>query len=138
MNIISFFKSLKPEDWAKKTSEKWTVKDVLAHLVGWEREVATTLPKSWETKTEPWFMATGNYQDFNQRVYKEFKDYPPEKLLAELEKWEEILKTEIEKIGADKIRQRPHMSWVFDEGDEPHFGHHVQQVINVLFPHSKK
>lgn len=132
MDIIAFFRNIKESDWDVPVTKKWRVKDVLSHLVGWEREVARELPKVFETGDEPWFMLTDDYAEFNEKIYREFKNYSPGTLLSELEKWQNGLENSIQEIGEDKIRQRPHMDWVFDEGDEPHFEHHVKQVIEAL------
>ncbi|MFH0852521.1 MAG: hypothetical protein V1845_02880 [bacterium] len=132
MDTITFFKTLKESDWKVSVTKKWQVKDVLSHLVGWERECANELEKVFETGKEPWFMSTDNYDKFNDRIYREFENYSPVALISELEKWQVILEDNIQKFGENKIRQRPHMSWVFDEGDEPHFEHHINQVKDAL------
>jgi len=134
MDIIKFFKSLTLEDWSKKVTDKWTVKDVLSHLVGWDREVVIELKNTFGKEKEPWFMATDDYTEFNDKIYDEFKNSSPEELLIEFEKWEKAWEQEIKNIGENKIRQKEHMGWVFDEdvGDEPHFEHHVNQVKKVL------
>jgi hypothetical protein len=43
---IKFFSKLSPESWNAQVTEKWKVEDVFSHLLGWEREVALTLPES--------------------------------------------------------------------------------------------
>ena len=50
MDHLTYLKSLKLEDWSIIVTSKWTVKDVLAHLVGWEREVALSFMDNWKTK----------------------------------------------------------------------------------------
>ncbi|MFH0712794.1 MAG: ClbS/DfsB family four-helix bundle protein [Candidatus Jorgensenbacteria bacterium] len=132
VGVITFFKNLKESDWKIPVTKKWRVKDVLSHLIGWERECARELEKVFETGNEPWFMLTDDYDEFNERIYREFKNYSSEALISELEKWQEILESNIQKIGEDKIRQRPHMDWVFDEGGKPHFEHHLNQIKKVL------
>jgi len=134
MDALEYFKNLKPEDWDKPVTEKWRVKDVLSHLVGWEREVAVELPKYFETKVNPWFMETDDYSDFNRRIQGEFSGHSPEALLAELAKWGKVRDTEIERLGEANIRKMPHMDWIFDEGAEPHFDHHIAQVRSALSP----
>ena len=37
LDFVSYLKILKPEDWHKKVNDKWTVKDVVAHMIGWEK-----------------------------------------------------------------------------------------------------
>ncbi|MCX6813255.1 MAG: hypothetical protein NTV77_02075 [Candidatus Azambacteria bacterium] len=132
MDIITFFRDIKESDWDVPITKKWRVKDVLSHLVGWERECAQELPKVFETGNEPWFMLTDDYDDFNERIFQEFKNCSSEALISELEKWQGALEKEIQTIGEERIRQRPHMDWVFDEGDEPHFEHHIKQIKKAL------
>lgn len=136
IDVVSFFNGLKESDWDVFATKKWRVKDLLSHLVGWEREVDRELVKVFETGNEPWFMSVENYDDFNERVYQEFKQYSPKLLISELEMWRDALGKEIRRIGEDKIRQRPRMSWVFDEGGEPHFEHHMRQVDEALRHHA--
>ncbi|MFH1473205.1 MAG: ClbS/DfsB family four-helix bundle protein [bacterium] len=132
MDTITFFKNLKESDWIIPVTEKLSVKDVFSHLVGWEREVAQELVKTFETGNEPWFMSVDNFDEFNEKIYQEFKNTPPPELLLEMNRWQKKLENAILKIGEDKIRQRSHVDWVFDDGDEPHFEHHKKQVENVL------
>jgi len=131
-NTPDFFKNLKESDWRIPVTKKWKVKDVLSHLIGWERECAKELVKVFETRSKPWFMATDNYDEFNEKIYQEFKDYSPRVLISELEKWQGILEDGIKKFGEDKIRQMSDMGWVFDEGDDPHFEHHLSQIKKAL------
>ncbi len=132
MDIITFFRNLNESDWDVLVTKKWRVKDVLSHLLGWEREIVQELVKVFEIGSEPWFMLTDDYNEFNEKIYQEFKNYSPDVLLSELEKWQNELEKSIQAIGEDKIKQRPHMDWVFDEGDEPHFEHHIKQINEAL------
>jgi hypothetical protein len=132
MDAISFCEQLKPEDWDKQATPKWKVKDIVSHLVGWDREVVREFRRTWESGDQPWFMMTDDYDAFNVRIYEEFKDYSPAQLIQEFEKWAGILDREIEKIGENEIRKRPNMDWLFDEGDEPHFDHHLNQIQKAL------
>lgn len=54
-DFIAFLKTLKPENWGKMATSKWTVKDVVAHMVGWERGDVEAIKTSWETKEQPWW-----------------------------------------------------------------------------------
>lgn len=132
IDTITFFRSLKPDDWSQKVTEKWTVKDVLSHLVGWEREVAIELKNIFENGEEPWFIKTDDYSEFNEKIYKEFQNNSPKELLIALEKWQRTTEKEIQDIGEAKIRQHKDVSWVFDEGDEPHIEHHINQIKKAL------
>jgi hypothetical protein len=132
MDIISLCEKLKPEDWDKPATSKWRVKDVISHLAGWEREVAMEFKRTWPIKAEPWFMRTDFYDDFNAKICEEFRDYSPAELMGELKKWQSVVEKEIKEVGEDVIRRRPNMSWLFDEGDEPHFAHHIRQIEEAL------
>lgn len=79
--------NLKPQDWNTKVDDQWTVKDVIAHLVGWERESAIQLPQIWSTKNKPWFTETSNYDEFNKKSVEQFSKLTSEELLNEWETW---------------------------------------------------
>lgn len=127
MNMVTFFRSLNPQDWSKMATLKWMVKDILSHLIGWDREVTTGLKNLIGNGEEPWFMKTDNYEEFNDKIYNEFKDRSPEDLIAELEKLENTLKEEVRNAGEENLKARG-MNWVFDEGGESHFDHHINQI----------
>jgi len=131
MDSITFFKNIKEGEWDIQVTKKWRVKDVLAHLIGWDREVVKELINVFNNGAEPWFMLTDNYNEFNEKIFQEFKNYSPAELLIELEKWENDLDRKIKEIGEDKIRQR-NMDWVFDEEENSHFEHHMKQIEKVL------
>jgi hypothetical protein len=131
-DIVIFFKNLKDSDWDIAVTNKWRVKDILSHLVGWEREVCRGLADVFKNGDNPWFMKIGDYAEFNEKIYQEFKDYSFENLLLELEKWQDEFDKIIKKIGEDKIRKQPDTDWVFDEGGDSHFEHHINQIKKVL------
>ncbi len=108
------------------------MKDVLAHLAGWEKEVARELLKTWGSENEAWFMSVSNYDEFNEGIRRFYESYSPDQLIMELEKWQKVLEDEIREIGETNIKNKPDMEWVFDEGGEPHFEHHVKQMKKAL------
>lgn len=112
------------------TSTK-TVKDVLAHLVGWQREVVVEFEKSLRGE-EPWFISITNYDDFNGRIDKEFKTVSTKVLLKEFRKWDQILEQRISELGEDVLRRRKEAEWVFDEGDDGHFLEHLNQMKQAI------
>jgi hypothetical protein len=73
-------------------------------------------------------MKTDNYQEFNDRIFNEFKDMIPEELLEEMTKWCGSLEEKVNEIGADKIREGSDAGWALNESDDPHFEHHINQV----------
>lgn len=133
MDYIAYLQSLKPEDWSKMATSKWTVKDVLAHLVGWEREVAQTFTDAWKNGKQPWFMITENYDDFNAKIKEEFTAWSPEELLTEWQKWEKNLDDKIKEIGKDNFDVRKEaFTWVTDEGEQSHYLHHINQIKKAV------
>lgn len=129
MDFLEFLKNLKEEDWAKKINENWTIKDVVAHLVGWEKESARVLKDVWGSEKDPWFLLDGNYEKFNARSVDFYKSYSAEELIREWEKWQGVLEGEIKEIGENNLRQDPKMNWVFDE---EHYKYHLDQIKSSL------
>lgn len=131
--FILLLKSLKPEDWEIKVNENWTVKDVVAHMVGWEKEDARIIEDVWKSKKRPWFYETENYDEFNQKYINYYRDFTPEELIAEWEKYQREVDLEIKKIGEENLRARPDLfGWLFDESEGSHHNYHYQQIKNIV------
>lgn len=81
--FIAYLRRLRPEEWDVKVTDKWTVKDVVAHMVGWEKDDPAAIRNAWETKQLPWFYATDAYDEFNKRSVEFYRDYAPHELLEE-------------------------------------------------------
>src|SRR5436309_2991200 len=89
LDFVGYLKTLKPEDWNKMATSQWTVKDVVAHMVGWEKRDAEVIPVIWATKKKsPWMNAEEEYDEFNARWVAFYKDCTPEQLLVEWEMWQ--------------------------------------------------
>jgi hypothetical protein len=132
-DFIDYLKQLKAEDWNKMATEKWTVKDVVAHMVGWEKDDPETIKKIWKTRQAPWFMKTDDYDNFNQKAVEFYKNYTPSQLIEEFEKWQNVTQKQIDLIGEEKLRAYPELfGWLFDETDNSHCNHHLRQIKNVL------
>lgn len=133
MDFVSYLKILKPEDWNKQVTSQWTVKDVVAHMIGWEKADPDIIRKTWETKEKPWWLKADNYDEFNQKSVEFYKDYTPEQLIAEWERWQQHVEQEIKKIGEDKLRSRPDLfGWLFEVGERSHYQHHLNQINKVV------
>jgi len=134
LDLISYLKTLKPEDWTKKVTDKWAVKDVIAHMVGWERESVKVLQEFKKNrKGNPWFLKTDtDYEPFNKKSIDFYKSYPPERLLSEWEKLRKEVERYIQEIGEEQLRVRPDMQWVFDEEIGDHHKHHYRQIKNAI------
>ncbi len=137
MDFIEFLRKIEPEMWGVRATSKWTVKDVVAHMVGWEKESVKTLREFKENGTDnPWFMKKdADYTEFNDGAVLFYSEYSPEQLLAEWEKLQNELEMLIKNIGEDILRARPDMEWVFDEskdGHEGHYEHHLKQIKEAI------
>ena len=140
MDFISYLKTLKPEDWNKMATPKWTVKDVVAHMVGWERGDVEEIIRIWETKQPPWWKDNPNYDEFNAKWVEFYKNYTPEQLIAEWEMWQKKVSEEIKKIGYENIKSRPDLfDWLIEDGDNytlyeegSHYKHHLKQIKKAL------
>lgn len=133
--FILLLKSLKPEDWEKKVNKDWTVKDVVAHMVGWEKEDVRIIGEVWKTKKRPWFYETENYDEFNKKYVDFYRDFTPEELISEWEKYQREVDREIKKIGEEKMRARPDLfDWLFEDkiAVDSHYGHHYHQIKNAI------
>lgn len=133
LDFISYLKRLKPEDWQKMATDEWTVKDVVAHMVGWEKGDVEVIRKSWEAKEEPWFLKSSSYKDFNYKNVEYYKNYSPEKLIEEWQYWQDEVEKEVEKIGWENIEKHPDkFGWLLEEGEGSHYEHHYNQIKKAV------
>ena len=133
MDFIDYLKSLEEEDWQKMVTDKWTVKDVVAHLVGWEKVAFNVLERySKMGEDEPWMVKTDEYDRFNAGSVEKYKSYTPAELIVEWGRWQKGIDDLIEKIGEEKLRANKKMLWVFDEGESSHYGHHFGEIQKAL------
>lgn len=128
---IDLLKTLTEVEWYKKVDGKWTVKDVVAHLVGWEEECVKRLPVIWKNKQKPWFILSEDGDDeFNQKSIEKLRNHTPGQLLIKWEKWYSAGKVEVEKIGGGNMRANPELfGWWFDES---HYLNHFDQLKTIL------
>jgi hypothetical protein len=137
-DFLNYCQTLAPADWQKMVTSKWTVKDVVAHLLGWEREDPEIIQQAWATKTPPWFESTNERDDaFNQRAIDEFHDVPPDQLLAELARWQDKVEQTIQAIGEDELKKYPKIfRWLFEGPNgsrgNKHYQHHYGQIVKAV------
>lgn len=117
----------------------WTVKDVVAHMVAWEKAEVKAVRLTWRDKKWPeWF--TGDYDNFNSKAVEFYKHYSPEALMDEWARWQARVQEEVENIGIENIQSRPDLfAWVFEgidddqmDGSESHYKHHYNQIKHVV------
>jgi predicted restriction endonuclease len=140
-DFITYLKTLKSDDWNKMATSQWTVKDVVAHMVGWERRDAEVIPIFWKTKKrEPWMSTRAEWDEFNRKEVERYTNYAPQQLLDEWQMWQKKVKEEIDKIGYDNIKSRSDLfDWILeDEGHYTlneggsHYEHHYEQIKNAV------
>jgi len=130
--FIELLENLEPLKWNTKVKNK-TIKEIVAHLVGWEKEAVKRLDEVWKTKEKPWFLKTENFDEFNKKSMKYYKDYSPEELIKEWKHWQRLLDKKIKEIGEDKLRTESELfDWVFDEGENNHYLEHLNQTKEIL------
>jgi len=134
MTLLEYCKTLSPEDWEKQVTDKWTVREVIAHMVSWEGEVAKNVRKSFENEKEnPWFFENDDdFAKFNNESLEFYKNYSVDELLEEWERLEKKVEELVKEIGLDKIRARKDMTWVLDEKEDSHQNHHFKQIKKVV------
>ena len=139
LNFIDYLKTLKPEDWNKKANSAWTVKDVVAHMVGWEKGDVETIKTCWKTKTAPWWKDVNDFDDFNAKSVKYYKNYTPKQLTKEWTLWQKKVQKEIDRIGKKNLKAYPELfDWLFEGGDErsdlkiSHYRLHYNQIKKAV------
>lgn len=130
--FMNFLASLTESQWQARVNDDWTIKDVIAHLIGWAYEVAGVLPTVWATGEEPWFCRTSDYDEFNDGNVCRYKDLSPEETLTEYMRSEEVVKAEVAKIGESTLRESGGYGWLFDEGPNAHWINHFRQIKTAL------
>jgi len=132
-DFVSYLKTLKSEDWNKMATDKWTIKDVVAHMVGWEAQDPQSLREAWENKEPPWWMKTKKYDEFNQKAVEHYKNYTPEELIAEWETCQQKFQDEMDRIGEDNLKAYPDLFGYFTDGrNGKHYQHHLQQIKDAV------
>ena len=140
LRFISYLKTLQHDDWDKMATSQWTIKDVVAHMIGWERSDVDVIKKSWETKTPPWWKTKDEDDAFNAKWVAYYKNYSPAQLIGEWEMWQGKVNEEINKIGAQNLKNHPELfDWLFEglddnrsNGKESHYKHHFNQIKKAL------
>lgn len=137
-SIYDYLGNLREEQWNIKVDSNWTVKDILAHLVGWENECTKQIPIIWQTKEKPWFVKTNDYAAFNKKSIEEYKNFSPRQLLDEWYEWREELEKAAKKIGEGEMKAEKELfAWYFegtdfDETGVDHYTEHLNQIKKVL------
>jgi len=134
-NFITLLRQLKPEEWDKKVNDKWTVREIVAHMVAWERDDPEIIKKSWETKEKPWFVNNNSEDDnkFNKKALEYYRSFSPKQLIDEWEFHQKKVKETITEIGEDNLKHYPEcFGWLFDDSKDSHYNHHYNQIKKIV------
>jgi hypothetical protein len=129
--LIKFLNNLSEDKWAIKVNPRWTVKDVVAHLIGWAEEATKVIPVAMKSDEDPWFMNLKNYDEFNNKSVLKYGKLRPKELLNKIQKVDNALSKVIEKYGVENLKHRPGFKWMFEENEESHSIHHLRQIRKV-------
>ena len=84
--LAKFLSRLSDKEWQVKVTDKWNVREVLAHIVGWEKENVKVLSDFLKKgKKDPWHQ-NEDYEQFNDGEVEFYKNYSSKELLKEWEK----------------------------------------------------
>lgn len=132
-DFFKLLENLNEGDWNIKVNNGWTIKEVISHLVGWEKEAVKVLDEEWKTKKKPWFLETEDFANFNKQSIENYRDYSPKKLMDKWKKWQRLLDEKIDEIGEKNLRKESELfEWVFDEGEDNHYLVHYKQIQQAL------
>ncbi len=144
IQFVEYVKTLKPEDWQRQVTSKWVVKDVVAHMIGWDRGDVDAIQTIWATKQPPAWKLSGwgkpGDDAYNARWVEYYKHYSPEELVLEWEKWQQEVALLMASIGEEHLQSRPDLfDWLFEgvyddrkDTTPGHYKHHYNQIRNVV------
>jgi hypothetical protein len=132
-DFIAYLQSLKSDDWRRMATTTWTIKDVVAHLLGWEAGDPEIIRQTWRTKESPWWDTTDDYDDFNKKLIQYYKDYTPEALISEWQTKHREVQDVITEIGESQLKSRMDLfGWLFDDSENSHISHHYRQIRKAV------
>jgi len=129
--FIKYLERLSDRDWNIKVNDKWTVKDVVSHLVWWEEECAKVLIDSLKTDERPWFLEDQDYSEFNRQNVEKYKNYSPKNLLDKYKHFAKVTEKVIRDAGGEEnlLKEK---EWLFDDS---HYIEHWEQIKKALNKH---
>src|SRR5262245_22456078 len=115
--------------------EDWSVKDVLSHLIAWEAELVKLLVQAWQG-WRPGFLDLGDTDALNLKWYKENKDRPLDRVMADFHGVRKQTVRQVERfsdreLGDPKFYKwldgRPLSGWIAAETYE-HEAEHAEHI----------
>jgi hypothetical protein len=112
-----------------KVTSKWNVKDVIAHIIGWELASTKGAKQILREKEKPGFFHY-NFDAFNRREVVRRKDKTLKQLIAELKIAGKEFEKFIKKIPNEEFEKYPELwEWLKEAG---HDKHHALQIIKAV------
>lgn len=104
-----------------RVMDDWTIKDILAHITAWERDLLGWLEMAWRGEALPIPPGGGwdaYIEEFNARTYTANRDRPLEDVLAEFDAIYARLMDELRALPEDPADPL----WAVWEGGQPPWG----------------
>ena len=131
--IILYLKTLPYDSWGLSVTLKWTLKDVVAHMIGWTELDVESLERIHETEILPWRKKGFDVNKYNAQSVERYSKIKPDELL---DIWIKLLDRrgeQIKSIGKDNIKKDKELFYyLFEEGNSKHTLHHYQQMKKAL------
>ncbi len=107
---------------------EWTLKDVMAHIIGWDREAVSRFEQFLLGAAED---LSYDIDSFNQRWVNEFNSFSRDQVLEELRSGQEQLQQLCSDIDREHIlRDARYCEWL--EALRDHYRHHTGQLGHEL------
>lgn len=131
----TLLKNLTKKQWGIEVSGHRTVKDIIAHMVGWEKE-AVMYFRSKAYDSASYSMSFKNYNGkFNNRAVKRYAILFTDELLKEWAKWQKLLAVELKKVDKEKLQGKLQLfDWIVDGNEKNHYSWHLRQLKERLQP----
>ncbi len=121
------------EEQASRTmaSGKWSIKDVLAHIIGWDEECTRAIQKAIDEEQKPGFLdwKKEDMDAFNRKQVQERKQRTFKELVEELKQTEGEWNRQTGRLTDEEIDRHPGWwKWMEDAG---HDIQHAKQIMEA-------
>jgi hypothetical protein len=104
----------------------WRIKDIIAHLAGWEREVITSL-NAYNTGREYHIPDFTNDDDYNDQLFQRNKDLPTDQIYTDWHQTRADFKTAILAVPAETFEGEIMCPWGLTSG--------ITGIVNDMIGH---
>jgi len=137
MNFVEYCKIFKSEDWKVMVTDKWNVRDVVTHMLVWEKQgvkyLKNFIARSESEPLKDWDKV--KYDSYNEESLKSYKDHTPKQLIEEWETFQVEVGKLIAQVGESELRQHKGMRWILGKEDgteSSHYDNHHQKIRDAL------